>query len=183
MKTIILATVFSLVASTGFTQKVFTKNGTISFFSKTDMEDIYAKNSQVMSVLNTATGEIQFSVLIKSFNFEKALMQEHFNENYMESDKFPKSSFKGSVDDKSKVDFSKDGTYSVTVSGELEMHGVKNKVSAVPSSIIIKDGKISGNSKFKVKLADYGIKVPNLVKDNISEIIEVTVACNYDQKM
>lgn len=181
-KLILLAAIFTF-ASASFAQKIFTKNGTISFFSKSSLEDISAKNSQVMSVVNTATGEIQFSVLIKSFNFEKSLMQEHFNENYMESDKFPKSTFKGSVDDKSKVDFSKDGVYNVTVSGELEIHGVKNKVTAVPSSFTVKGGTVSGNSKFKVKLADYGIEIPKLVKDNIAEVIEITVACNYDQKM
>lgn len=175
-----------LVLSSALTvnaQKVFTKNGKISFFSKTDMEDISADNNQVMSVLNTQTGDLQFSVLIKSFKFEKALMEEHFNENYMESNKFPKASFKGALDDKSKVDFTKDGNYKVNISGDLSIHGVTKKVNAVPGTIIIKDGKATGTSKFNVKLADYEIAVPSVVKKNISETIEITVSCLYDQKM
>lgn len=183
MKRSMLLVALFLVSVCGYSQKIFTKNGKISFFSKTGLEDIDAKNNQVMSVLNTTTGEIQFSVLIKSFNFEKSLMQEHFNENYMESDKFPKSTFKGVLDDKAKVDFTKDGVYKVTVSGDMEMHGVKNKISAVPATFTVKDGKVTGDCKFKVKLADYAIEVPKLVRENISEVIDVTVSCIYDQKM
>jgi polyisoprenoid-binding protein YceI len=163
-------------------QKVFTKNGNISFFSKSPLENITAKNNQVMSVLNTQTGEMQFSVLIKSFQFEKSLMQEHFNENYMESDKYPKSTFKGSVADISKIDVSKDGNYNVVVSGDLTIHGVTKKVST-PGNFTVKNGTITGNAVFPVKLADYNISIPKLVKDNIAETIEITVNCTYDQKM
>src|SRR6476661_3108538 len=118
---LVMAAAFTSVASA---QKYYTKNGTISFFSSTSMEDIKADNSQVMSVLNTENGDMQFSVLVKSFHFQKALMEEHFNENYMESEKFPKASFKGTVADISKVNFSKDGVYNVNVSGDLTIHGV-----------------------------------------------------------
>jgi polyisoprenoid-binding protein YceI len=163
-------------------QKVYTKNGNISFFSKSPLENITATNNQVMSVLNTQTGEMQFSALIKSFHFEKALMQEHFNENYMESSKFPKSTFKGSVSDISKVAMAKDGTYPVVVSGDLTIHGVTKKVST-PGTLTVKNGVISGKSVFSVKLAEYGISIPKLVKDNIAENIEITVNCTYDQKM
>lgn len=163
-------------------QKVFTKNGSISFFSKTAMENIDAKNNQVMSVLNTQTGEMQFSVLIKAFHFEKALMEEHFNENYMESNKFPKATFKGSLNDISKIDFSKDGSYNVAVSGNLTIHGVTNEVSS-PGVITIKNGVPSASSKFNIKLKDYGVTVPKVVKDNIAETIDITVTTAYDQKM
>ena len=183
MKILSFFLAFFFFATTADAQKVFTKNGKISFFSKTDMEDIAADNNQVMSVLNTQTGELQFSVLIKSFKFEKALMEEHFNENYMESNKFPKASFKGNIDDKSKVDFGKDGTYKVTISGDLNIHGVSKKVSAVPGTITVKDGKPTGTSKFNVKLADYEISVPSVVKKNIAETIDISVSCLYDQKM
>jgi polyisoprenoid-binding protein YceI len=183
MKQILLISLLALAFNQVSAQKVFTKNGKISFFSKTDMEDISADNNQVMSVLNTQTGDLQFSVLIKSFKFEKALMEEHFNENYMESNKFPKASFKGALDDKSKVDFGKDGNYKVTISGDLTIHGVTKKVTSVPGTILVKEGKPTGSSKFNVKLADYEIAVPSVVKKNISETIEITVSCLFDQKM
>jgi polyisoprenoid-binding protein YceI len=163
-------------------QKYYTKNGSISFFSSTSMENIKADNNQVVSVLNVQAGELQFSLLIKNFHFKKALMEEHFNENYMESDKYPKSNFKGSIADISKVNFTKDGSYAVTVSGDLTMHGVTQKINTT-GSINIKGGKITGTTVFKVALADYKIAVPKVVEGNISKTIEITVNCLYDQKM
>lgn len=163
-------------------QKVYTKNGNISFFSKTALENISANNNQVSSVLNQPTGDIQFSVIIKAFHFKKALMEEHFNENYMESDKYPKAIFKGSIAEPAKVNFSKDGTYPVIVNGELNMHGVTNKIS-IPGNIIVKSGVISASSSFQVKLADYKITVPKVVKSNISETIQITVNCLYNQQL
>jgi polyisoprenoid-binding protein YceI len=161
---------------------VYTKNGNVSFFSKSPLENITAENNQVMSVLNQQTGEMQFSVLVKSFHFKKALMEEHFNENYMESNKFPKASFKGNIQDISKVNFTKDGTYTVVVTGDLTIHGVTNNVSA-PGSITVKSGVANASSKFNVKLADYKISVPKLVKDNVAEQIDIAVSTVYDQKM
>jgi polyisoprenoid-binding protein YceI len=163
-------------------QKYYTKNGSISFFSKTAVEDIKADNNQVMSVINTQTGDMQFSLLTKGFHFKKALMEEHFNADYMESDKFPKSTFKGTIADIAKVNFTKDGNYAVTVSGDLTIHGVTKKTTAT-GSIGIKDGKITGSSKFIITVADYGINIPKIYRDNISKTIEITVACNYDQKL
>jgi hypothetical protein len=107
-------------------QKYITKNGYIGFYSHTAMEDIKGDNNQVASVLDISNGDMVFQVLIKSFHFDRALMEEHFNENYMESDKFPKSSFKGKITNLSSVDFSKPGKYDVTVEGELNMHDVTN---------------------------------------------------------
>lgn len=182
MKHLLSFALVVLISSNLAAQKVYTKNGSISFFSKSPLENITADNNQVMSVLNTQTGEMQFSVLIKGFHFEKALMEEHFNENYMESTKYPKATFKGNVTDMSKVNVSKDGSYDVTVSGDLNIHGVTNKVS-VPGTIAVKGGKISAKSKFMVKLADYKIAVPKVVKDNIAENIEISVDCTFDQKM
>ncbi|MFZ4057877.1 MAG: YceI family protein [Ferruginibacter sp.] len=177
----------SLIALVGFTsmahaQKVYTKNGSVSFFSKTPMENIDAHNNQVMAVFNVPTGELQFSLLVKGFHFQKALMEEHFNENYLESEKFPKSTFKGKITDLSKVNFEKDGVYPVTVTGDLTMHGV-TKSETTKGTITVKGGNISSDSKFIVKLADYKVEIPKLVKENISETIEITVACKYDQKM
>jgi polyisoprenoid-binding protein YceI len=163
-------------------QKYFTKNGSISFFSKTNMEDIKADNNQVMSVLNAGNGQLQFSLLVKSFHFDKALMEEHFNENYLESDKYPKSTFTGTITDITKVNFAKEGVYTVSVTGDLNIHGV-SKTTTTAGTVTVKAGNVSVHSKFIVKLSDYSISVPKLVKDNISQNQEVTVSCNYDHKM
>lgn len=181
-KFFLLATVLFAISTFSAAQKIYTKNGNISFFSKTSMEDIKADNNQVMSVLNTQTGELQFSVLIKSFHFEKALMEEHFNENYMESSKYPKSTFKGMISDISKVNFNADGTYPVSVSGDLTIHGVTKKATT-NGKISVKGGKATGTAVFSVALADYKIAVPKLVENNIAKSIEITVNCQYDQKM
>jgi len=183
MKHIILLTIMaSGFAGNASAQKYYTKNGSISFFSKTSMENIKADNNQVLSVLNAQTGEIQFSVLIKSFHFEKALMEEHFNENYLESEKFPKASFKGTITDMSRVNFTTDGMYTVPVSGDLTLHGVTKKITTT-GTITIKGGKLSALSRFFIKLADYNISIPSVVKDNIAESVEVTVNSSFDQKM
>lgn len=163
-------------------QKMFTKNGNINFYSKATLETIEATSNQVTSVLVPTTGDLQFSVQIKSFHFKKALMEEHFNETYLESDKYPKSTFKGKITDLSKVDFTKDGTYSVTVSGDLNMHNVTKKATA-NGTITIKAGKISAASTFTVKLADYNIDVPAVVRDNVAETVTIKVSCVYDQKL
>ncbi|MEJ7626457.1 MAG: YceI family protein [Ferruginibacter sp.] len=182
MKRISFISILLLLTSNLFAQKAYTKNGNITFFSKSPLENIEAKNNQVMSVLNSQTGEIQFSVIIKAFHFKKALMEEHFNENYMESKKFPKAIFKGIITDVAKVNFSKDGSYPVVSSGDFTLHGITKKITT-PGVITIKNGIASASSKFKVKLKDYGITVPKLVKDNIAENIDISVACTYDQKL
>lgn len=163
-------------------QDVFiTRHGQVSFFSKTPMENIDAVNNEVSSVYNSKTGEIGFAVLVKSFHFERALMEEHFNENYMESDKFPKASFRGKITNAAAVDFTKDGTYAVTADGEMTLHGITQKVS-VPGSIIIKGGLPQIQAKFKLAPKDYSIKIPSLVADKIAETMNVSVDCKYEKK-
>jgi hypothetical protein len=181
MKNIVSIFLFLLAIQTQ-AQKIYTKNGSISFFSKTPLENISADNNQVTSVLNQQTGDLQFSVVIKAFHFQKALMEEHFNENYMESDKYPKAIFKGIIADIGKVNFAADGHYPVTVSGDLTLHGATNKVS-VAGTIQVKSGSISAVSSFTIKPADYKISIPKLVKDNIAESINITVNCLYNQKL
>jgi polyisoprenoid-binding protein YceI len=106
-------------------------------------------------------------------------MQEHFNENYMESSKYPKSTFKGKITNLDKIDFATDGTYPAEVSGKLTIHGVTKDV-AIKGNIIVKDGKFKTVSTFKVKPEDYNITIPNLVRDNIAKEIEVTVDNSYE---
>jgi polyisoprenoid-binding protein YceI len=157
-----------------------TRNGKITFFSHTSIEDIKAVNNEVTSTVSIKTGAVQFLVLIKGFQFRKAAMQQHFNsDDYMNSDKYPKADFKGNIKDISKVNFAKDGTYPVIVEGSLTMHGVTNKVTA-NGSVSVKDGKLSTNAKFPVKLADYKITVPAFTAAKIAQVVEVTVSCTYE---
>jgi len=178
MKRLSLLFLFLGLFLTANAQKYMTRNGYIGFFSHTPLEDIKADNNQVASILDTSTGEIVFQVLNKSFRFEKALMEEHFNENFIESDKFPKSTFTGKITDPASVDFSKNGVYYVIVEGDLVMHGVTKKVSA-KGTIEVTSGGISANSKFIIVPEDYNIKIPNVVRNNIAKTIEVTVTMKY----
>lgn len=160
-------------------ENYITRNGQISFFSSTPLEDIKAVNNEVASVLNRKTGSVQFIVLIKSFRFRKAAMQDHFNgKDYMDSDRYPKAELKGTISNISTVDFTKDGTYPVTVEGTLNMHGVSNKIKSA-GNIIVKGSNVTAASVFTIMLADYKISVPTIVSKKIAEKVEVTVNCNY----
>ena len=176
----LIAGVISIAAKIN-AQVYYTKNGRISFFSKTSLEDISADNNQVISVLNIETGVLEFSVLNSAFQFPKAKMQEDFNENYMESNKYPKSTFKGNIADIGNINLLKDGSYKVNVTGDLMIHGlVKNIV--IPATITVKDEKISAVASFKVLIKDYNIKIPSIVTNKIAESIEISVSCNYEKK-
>jgi hypothetical protein len=161
-------------------QKYMTKGGTIRFSSDTPMEKIDAINRQVNSALDFATGNFVFKVLIRGFEFEKALMQEHFNENYMESEKFPNSTFNGKITNIKDVNLTKDGLYKVVAEGDLFMHGVTNKVK-VNGTLEVKAGKILGVATFNVAPKDYIITIPAAVIKNISEAIKVDVSITLDK--
>lgn len=177
MKNLILI-VLVLSAQLAIGQKYFSKTGKISFHSDAPMEKIEAHNSTASTVLDAATGNVEWAVLIQGFKFEKALMQEHFNENYMESTTYPKAKFKGKVDNLSSVNFKKDGDYNVNVSGQMEIHGVTKPVSAT-GVISVKGGTVSAKSKFSVAVADYGIVIPKLVADNIAKTVDINVHADY----
>jgi polyisoprenoid-binding protein YceI len=182
MKRLITIILFNALALAGFTQSIFmTRSGQISFFSKTPMENIDGTNNEVTSIMDTGKGELVFAVLVKSFRFEKALMEEHFNENYMESSKFPKATFQGKITNASSIKFDKDGTYNATVEGDLTIHGVKQH-QTYTGTITVSKGKITAISNFTVKLADYNIEVPSLVAEKISPTIEIRVNCQYEPK-
>ena len=157
--------------------KYFTKTGKISFFSKAIIENIEAHNRSVTCVLDTKSGNVQFSVPIKGFEFEKALMQEHFNENYLESDKYPRGEFKGQIVNNGEIDYTKDGVFQGKVKGKLTIHGQTNDVET--DGKITKEGnKILIFSEFNVRLPDY--KIRNEKLQNISNNIKVTVNCSLD---
>jgi polyisoprenoid-binding protein YceI len=172
---------FMMLATTVSGQIQSTRTGQASFFSKTSIENIEAVNNEVNSMLNTQTGEIVFAVLIKSFRFEKALMEEHFNENYMESDKLPKALFNGKIVNLGSVNFHKDGNYPVTVEGDLTIHGVKQHVNTT-GILSITGGKVNAMSEFTISLSDYKIERPALVAGKIAENINIKINCQYAPK-
>lgn len=166
-----LAIAFALPAGA---QKYVTKNGYTRFFGETSLEKIEAVNRQVNAALDASTGDLVIRMLMKSFVFEKALMQEHFNENYVESDKFPNATFLGKITNYKDVDFNKNGKYDVVVEGKLTIHGVTKNVKE-KGTLEVKDGKVIAKSVFTVTVADYEIKIPSAVANNISKTQEITV--------
>ncbi|MBS4044548.1 MAG: YceI family protein [Chitinophagaceae bacterium] len=159
-----------------FSQKNYTtKSGQIKFFSNTAIEDVEAINNQVFCSINTITGKVQFAVLIKGFSFENALMQKHFNEEeYLHSDKYPKANFVGQIKNFNPVIFQKNGTYSVTVLGNLTLHGVTKQIT-VTGTISFQEGKVTIKSKFNVKLVDYKITVPEGISNSIAVAVDCTL--------
>lgn len=148
------------------------KNIRVGIFSSTPLEDIKAVTDQASGVIIGKTKEIVIQVPIKTLEFDKKLMQEHFNENYMESDKYPYAKFKGAITQQ--IDFSKDGDYTVVVNGTLAVHGVDQKRS-IPGKISIKNGMMQISTEFKIACADHRIKIPKLVFTKIAEQISIKV--------
>ena len=148
------------------------EQGVITFFSKTPLEDIDAISKKATVVIKTSTNDIQVGVPMISFKFKKPLMEEHFNENYVETEKYPTCTFKGKIVEV--IDFSKDGEYTVTVKGIMDLHGVQKEIEA-PGTITVKGKEINVTSTFKIKVADYNVKVPSLYVKNIAEIVDVKV--------
>jgi polyisoprenoid-binding protein YceI len=174
LQILFLALPFALSA-----QKHITKSGYIEFYGKTPLEEIKAGNNQVASILDATTGEIVFQVLMKSFHFERALMEEHFNENYVESEKFPKSVFKGRITNLSDIDFAKPGVYTAQVEGDLTLHNITKKISQAGTIEITTDG-IVAKSNFKIKPEDYNIQIPAVVRDKIAKEMDVTINMKYN---
>jgi len=177
MKHLLLFAVAWISVLTAAAQDVYScMNTRLSFFSSSPLEDIEAKTDKGASALNTKTKEVFFKVPISSFQFKKKLMQEHFNENYLESDKYPFAEFKGVINESPEL--SKDGTYPVTVTGTLNIHGVPKTYTAT-GTITTQGNTLTVTSTFKVRVADHGIKIPSLVVQNVAEIVAVTVNAIY----
>jgi hypothetical protein len=156
----------------------YTREGRISFFSEAPLENIEAHNNRGSSVYNASSGEFEFSVLIRGFIFEKSLMQEHFNENYMESHLHPRASFKGVIRDHEKIDLNTDGKYPFVVEGEMEIRSISKPIVA-NGSFVVKNGRISLESVFELAVADFDISIPAVVRDNIAREVEVKVKADY----
>lgn len=179
MKPFLLALLCFLFLQEGFAQKrYFTKTATVSFEAGTALEDIDAINKSGTCVFDLASGQLEMAVLIKGFEFKRALMQEHFNENYLESDQYPKAVFKGTMAHPELLTLQKDGTYPVSVTGILDLHGVKKSIT-VNAQIVVNKGQVSATAAFSVTLADYKINIPGLVKDKISKTASIKVSGQF----
>jgi hypothetical protein len=153
-------------------QKYMTKTGYAYFISKTDAIDIDANNRQVAAIANKENGEIVVIVPIKSFEFTLATADTHFNDTYMESDLYPKATFKGIVSKLKEIDLSVDGEYPAIAEGVLSIHGKSNDIKK-EGKLIVKKGTISIQCNFDVLLTDYDIKVPNAVKNRVAEKVDI----------
>lgn len=179
MKKIFLLLSFAAFAATSYSQVYFTRNGKISFFSSTPVQDIKAENNEVVSTLDTKKAALTFQALIKSFVFPKAMMQEHFNgEQYLNSNEFPQSSFNGTIINFKDVNLNKDGTYKVKVQGNLTLHGITKPLST-EGMVTVAKSVISTKAIFKINREDYSVTVPAYVGSKIAKEIELTVDCTY----
>jgi len=157
-----------------------TSQGSITFFSSAPLEDIEAKNGKVISLINISNNEIVVRVPIKQFLFRNSLMQEHFNENYMESERYPHATFKGKINEI--IDFGKPGTYDVSSTGVLNIHGVNQK-RTLKGRLIITNPGMTLTTRFDVLLADHKIKIPRIVFNKIAEKIAVTTNFTYSPQV
>jgi len=169
-----LPVLFSLLFSSVFNAQIYTakKGGTaVSFYSEAPMENIEAINKSATIVLKSSTNEIQIRLSIQNFKFKNGLMEEHFNENYMESEKYPNCEFKGKINEP--VDYTRDGENAVTVTGKMDLHGVTKEIT-IPGTLTKTGNELKLYTKFPVKVSDYNIKVPSMYVKNIAEVVDVT---------
>lgn len=185
MKTTILSIVAIIASITASAfapegDKLVSKTGHISFYSHTSVEDITADNYKVVSTMTPSTGDVVFSVPMQAFEFEKSMMQKHYNSpKFLDTKKFPKAKFIGTITNLTKIDFTKDGVYQASVSGSLELHGVTKPI-VEKGTVTIKAGKVIITTKMNVTLTDYNIAFEDgKPSTNIAKTIEVTVNTEY----
>jgi hypothetical protein len=177
---LILSIAGKLLGQNDYTWKFYTREVNITFLSKSPLEKIEANTNSGNSVVDMISGRVEVAVLIKSFNFEKALMQEHFNENYMESDKFPKAIFKGTILNYKDIHLHTEGNYTAKLKGDLTIHGV-TKPMEIQAEFRVRDGKVFADSEFDLTVADYDISIPSLVRDNIAKIVKVKLKAEFQE--
>jgi polyisoprenoid-binding protein YceI len=179
MKKLVISAIALCFVLSASAQKFFTKDAKVNFnaTNASSPEKIAAVNPKGTLIFDAATGKMEAAILIKGFHFDQALMEEHFNENYMESNKFPKALFAGDVIDfKTAINLTKDGDYTATVKGKLTMHGVTKDVET-KGIFTVKGGKITAaKSNFKTVLSDYNISIPSLVKDKIAKEAKIDIS-------
>jgi len=175
VKAIILLVLTTPVVLSVYGQKYAAEQSLVSFFSDAPVEDIKAENHKAISLLNVSTGEVAISIPIKDFEFAKSLMKEHFNEKYLESDKYPKAIFQGKF-----INFNLNDSSDQTVNatGKLTIHGVTREIK-VSGTFQPSPNQIVARSKFVIRLEDYKVKIPQILWNNIAEEVEVTIALTY----
>ncbi len=177
MKKIIVTIVCLVFSSVMFSQKMMTRTGEIKFDATVPgaMDPVIATNTTASSIFDKTTGELVVQGMVKSFKFKSPLMEEHFNENYMESDKLPKTSFKGKI-----VGYDgKAGSYEVD--GDLTIHGVTNKVKT-KVAVTNGGGKVSISGTFTIKLNDYKLEVPAMAKKTLAETAKISIKLELEDK-
>lgn len=142
----------------------------IHIFSPAPIADIEAISNAAVASINTSKNEIDIELKVGSFKFKKALMQTHFNEKYIESDKYPNAHFKGKFKDE--IDLEKDGLYNITLEGRFSIHGVE-KPKTINCSILVKDKKITFETAFKLMSADYKIKAPDIIYRKVGQEVSI----------
>ena len=158
----------------------FTRSGSVSFFSSTPIEDIRAINEQTTCVLDLKTGDVSFRIPIRGFIFKNGLMQEHFNENYLESDTYPNASFTGSIEAWKDITLS-ETLQPVSLKGTMTIHGVSKEI-AESGNILMKEDRVIGAATFKINVADYKIEIPKILRENIAKVVDVSVDISLKKK-
>lgn len=173
-KIVFLCLLWAFGVQVSFAQKYMTRTGQIVFDASTNLENIHAVNNESAAIVDLKTGSVVMQTLIQGFKMEKALMQEHFNEDYMESSRLPRATFKGNILNVDKVDVESKTAQTVYLKGDLTVHGVTHNIT-VPATVTIANGELSVKTSFKIKPADYNIAIPALVRDKIAKVVNVTV--------
>ena len=175
---LILALVFASGAL--FAQKKTTTSATVNFDASTSLDALpKADNKTVVAAINTKTGAVAFEAIVKSFSFSNPMMQEHFNsDKWLDSDKFPTSTFKGKITNLNTIDFSKDGTYPAEVAGDLTIHGI-SKPATAKGAIVVSAKGISATADFNIKLADYGITSKAIEGGKVAKEPKITVSVDF----
>lgn len=183
MKRILFFVLFFIALSfSSKAQTYLTRNGNVSIHSHTSLEDIDADNNEVVSLLNPSTGQLDFRIGIKSFHFKKTAMEEHFGETaYMDAAKYPKASYTGKITNLSAVNFTKDGSYKVSVQGKLTIKDVTKDIT-VDGTVTIKNGIVSAMATFIVKRKDYHVMGDAFVQQKINDDITINVNCQYEKQ-
>jgi hypothetical protein len=178
-KVIVISSLVFLAFSNLFAQKYICKDGNVHLLSKTAMLTIDGKNNKASSILDSKTGDLVVQLQVRGFKFPEALLEEHFNENYMQSGTFPKADFKGKIANIATVNFTKDGEYPIDIVGKLTIHGETRDIKE-KGKLVIKGGKVEGTSTMNISLANYKVKIEESYKDRIDDKVALSMDLKYD---